>query len=194
MKNSRVKEDIIMVIIISLIGFCIENLWMLSRNSLIDNRNMYLPFLLGYGLFVILIYYLIGIPNKIFNKYDFSVPTSFFIYMVICFILVSVGEIMLGTFIEKTGDFYYWDYTSIPLHFTRYSSVPTSIGFALGITLFMGYVYVPLKNKIIKLSKYIPTFLVVIAFIILLIDFNVSFKNMYTNNGNNIIWTIVFKK
>lgn len=64
MKQITIKEDIIMVIIIAFIGFCFEDLWMLFRYSVIDNRNMYLPFLLGYGLFVVLIYYLIGTPKK----------------------------------------------------------------------------------------------------------------------------------
>lgn len=183
-----------MVIVISFIGFCFENLWMLFRYSLIDNRNMYLPFLLGYGLFVVDIYYLIGLPRKLFNKYTLSISTNYVIYMVICFILVSIGEILLGTYVEKTGNFYYWDYTSIPMHLTRYTSVPTSIGFSLVITLFMNYVYIPLENKIKKISKSIPAFIVLFIFGMLLIDLNVSFKNMYSNNGRNIIWTVNIKK
>ena len=194
MKSLKFKENIIMVIVISFIGFCFENLWMLFRYSLIDNRNMYLPFLLGYGLFVVDIYYLIGLSRKLFNKYTLSISTNYVIYMVICFILVSIGEILLGTYVEKTGNFYYWDYTSIPMHLTRYTSVPTSIGFSLVITLFMNYVYIPLENKIKKISKSIPTFIVLFIFGILLIDLNVSFKNMYSNNGRNIIWTVNIKK
>ena len=56
MDKDNIKEDIIMVIIISFFGFVFEDLWMLFRYSLIDTRNMYLPFLLGYGLFVVDIY------------------------------------------------------------------------------------------------------------------------------------------
>ena len=194
MKNVKIKEDIIMVIIISFIGFCIENFYMLFKNSVIDNRNMYLPFLLGYGLFAVAIYYMIGTPKKVFNKYELRIPKNYLMYIFICFILVSVGEIVLGIFVEKTGNFYYWDYTNIPMHFTRYTSVPTSIGFSLAITLFMGYIYIPLVNKIKKSAKYIPTFLVVCVFIVLVIDLNISFKNMYLNNGKNSVWSISIKK
>lgn len=194
MKGLKFKENIIMIIVISFIGFCFEDLWMLFRYSLIDNRNMYLPFLLGYGLFIVAIYYMIGVPKKLFNKYELSVPISYVIYIVLSFILVSIGEILLGTFVEKTGHFYYWNYSSIPMHFTRYTSVPTSIGFALAITLFMNYIYIPLENKMKKISKKIPTFIVLFVFIILIIDLNISFKNMCLNDGSNSIWTININK
>ena len=194
MKQINIKEDIIMVIIISFIGFCFEDLWMLLRYSVIDNRNMFLPFLLGYGLFVVFIYYLIGIPKKLFNKYESNISINYIIYIILCFMIVSVGEILLGTFVEWTANFYYWDYSSIPMHFTKYTSLPTSLGFALVITIFMNYVYEPLQNKIKNKSKEISMIFVLFIFILLIIDLNVSFKNMYINNGKNIIWSINLKK
>lgn len=194
MKNVKIKEDIIMIIITSFIGFCIENFYMLFKNSVIDNRNMYLPFLLGYGLFAVAFYYIIGTPKKIFNKYELKTPKNFLVYMLICFIIVSAGEIILGTFVEKTGHFYYWDYTGLPMHFTRYASVLTSIGFSLAITLFMAYLYIPLENKVKKISKHVPMFFTIFIFIVLVIDMTVSFKNMYINGGKNSVWKINIKK
>ena len=183
-----------MVIIISFIGFNIENMWMLYRHLIIDNRNMFLPFLLGYGLFIVVLYYLIGTPKDLANRHEIDVKSSYLMYLVICFTLVSIGEILLGTFVEKTGHFYYWNYSSIPLHMTRYTSIPTSIGFAIIITLFMNYIYEPLNNHVKKISKKLPISLVVLAFIVLLLDMNISFKNMYMNKGNNTIWCINLKK
>ena len=194
MNKLKIKEDIIMVIIISFIGYCFENILMLLRYSVLDNRNMFLPFLLGYGLFVVAIYHLIGLPKKLFNKYDSSISTNFIIYLIICFVLVSIGEIILGSYVEHIGHFYYWDYTSIPMHFTRYTSVPTSLGFSLIITLFMCFVFLPLQNRVEKKAKKIPLFVLLFAFIILLIDLNVSFKRMKLNEGHNTIWSINVKK
>lgn len=194
MKKVNIKEDIIMIIIISFVGFFIENMWMLYRHLIIDNRNMFLPFLLGYGLFIIVLYYLIGTPKDLHNKYSIDIKSSCLMYLVICFTLVSIGEILLGTFVEKTGHFYYWNYSSIPLHMTRYTSIPTSIGFAIIITLFMNYIYEPLNNYVKSISKKLPTFLVIIVFTILLLDMNISFKNMYMNKGQNLLWSIDFKK
>ena len=42
----------IMVAVISFLGFCLENLWLAATKGFIDNRNMHLPFLMGYGVFV----------------------------------------------------------------------------------------------------------------------------------------------
>lgn len=194
MRVKGIKEDSIMIMIISFLGFIVEELWMLFRYSIIDNRNMLFPFLLGYGLFVVVLYHIIGIPKKILNKYKFDKTKSFIVYMIICFFLVSFGEILLGIFVEKTGHFYYWDYSSIPLHFTKYTSVPTSLGFALIITLFMNYAYVPLLKRIKKNDKKISAFVIGVIMLLLVIDFNVSFKNMYSNNGKNDLWSINFKK
>ena len=194
MNKKSIKEDIIMVTVISFIGFCFEELWMLINFSVLDNRNMFLPFLLGYGLFVVLLYYLIGLPNNIFNKYDFGSLKNVLLYFLLSFLLVSIGEILLGTFVEKTGNFYYWNYINIPMHVTRYTSVPTSLGFALVITIFMNHMYLPLLNKVKKVSKKIPTFIVIFIFLLLIMDLNVSFKNMYHNKGNNNVWKIEFKK
>ena len=193
MRIDDLKTDIIMTTIISFIGFCVEDIWMIFRHGVLDNRNMYLPFLLGYGLFIIVLYYIIGTPKKLFNKYEINKVLGFVIYMLICIIIVSLGELLLGIFIEKTGGYSYWDYSSIPLHITKYTSVPTSIGFSLIITLFMNYIFEPLRNKIKNNVKQIPMIILIFVAIILISDFYFSFKTMYTSNGRNLIWQINFK-
>lgn len=194
MKRGKLKVDIIMVILISFFGFCFENIWMLFRHSLVDNRNMFLPFLLGYGLFVVALYHIFGVPDRILNKYKINSPVRYVIYMAIIFVLVSVGEIALGFFVEWVCGFHYWDYTSIPLHLTRYTSIPTSIGFALVISLFMGYAFIPLQKMIKKKSKKVPILILVFILAILIIDMNFSFKKMKVNKGHNRIWAFVVKK
>ena len=193
MKSKILKTDIMMVIILSFIGFCFEDIWMIFRHGILDNRNMYLPFLLGYGLFVVALYYIIGTPNKIFSKVKLKKPWSIIIYFSVCFLLVSVGELLLGLFVEKTGGYSYWDYSTIPLHITKYTSIPTSIGFALIITIFMDFIYIPLRNKIEKLSDKVPLIIVIIMLIALIVDFFISSKTMYTNNGNNTLWLFKFR-
>lgn len=191
MKTNNLKTDIVMVAIVSFIGFCFEDIWMIFRHGVLDNRNMYLPFLLGYGIFIIALYYIFGTPKKIFNKYEFK--GSIIVYYILCFLLVSIGELLLGLFVEKTGGYSYWDYSSIPLHITKYTSVPTSIGFSLVITLFMNYVFIPLRNKVEKIVSKIPLPVILLILLLLIIDFFISFKTMYTNNGKNTLWKIHFR-
>ena len=193
MKLTRLKTDIIMLTIVSFIGFCFEDIWMIFRHGILDNRNMYLPFLLGYGIFIIALYYILGTPSKLFNKYELKRPKSTIIYFLICVVLVSIGELLLGLFVEKTGGYSYWDYSTIPLHITKYTSIPTSIGFAIIITIFMDFIFIPLRNKIEKIANKIPFIIVLLMLIALIVDFIISFKTMYTNNGKNTLWLFNFR-
>lgn len=45
-------------------------------------------------------------------------------------VAVSVGEVLLGTIVERLCGIEYWNYASLPMHVTKYTSVPTSAGFA----------------------------------------------------------------
>lgn len=193
MKKNNLKTDIIMLAIASFIGFCFEDTWMVFRHGILDNRNMFLPCLLGYGIFLIALYYVLGTPNNLCNRIKLKRPYSTIIYYLICVILVCIGELLLGLFVEKTGGFSYWDYSTIPLHITKYTSIPTSLGFALVITLFMDFVFIPLRKNIERIAKKIPLSIVIVILGLLLIDFIVSFSIMYTHNGSNLLWIIHFR-
>ena len=81
-----VYDYIALVIVVSFLGFCLENIWLLFRNGQIDNRNMNLPFLIGYGAAILIIYFLLGIPQK----------GKVWLFFLATFLIVSVGEILLG--------------------------------------------------------------------------------------------------
>ena len=193
MKSNTIKTDIIMLTIISFIGFCFEDIWMIFRHGVLDNRNMYLPFLFGYGLLILVLYYIFGTPKNLFNKYKIKGFKKYIIYFLISMVIVSIGELLLGICVEKFLGYSYWNYSTIPLHITKYTSIPTSIGFALVITLFMNYIFEPLRNKISKKVDKIPLIIVLLMLIVLLIDFFISFKTMYDNVGRNIVWQIRFR-
>ena len=104
------EQLLAMVIVVSFLGFCLENVWILFRHGFIDNRNMRLPFLTGYGLTVLGFYELADIPTEE-NQRE---------YFAFAFLIVSAGEIAMGKVTEWAMHIYYWDYSSIPLHITRY--------------------------------------------------------------------------
>lgn len=169
-----------MIIIISFLGFCLENIWMLFRKGYIDNRNMNLPFLLGYGLLVTGLFIVIGIPPR----------GGLVRYFLLCFVIVSVGEIILGTAVEKLCGIHYWDYSSLPLHITRYTSVFTSIGFALIITCFMNYCFTPLMGFIDRYMS-MPVMIITAAILILMAaDFLYSFRYMILNSSYYEVWKL----
>jgi uncharacterized membrane protein len=189
-----------MLILASFIGFVVENLFKLFKSGYVDNRFMFLPFLFGYGFFVIAIGILIGTPQNMFplakRRPNLRRPWNYFVYFIIISVLVSVGELALGFAVEKIGGFHYWDYSNLPLNFTRYTSLPTSLGFGFIITLFMGFVYTPamrfFEGKMSCRKWRIAT---VIVFALLAADLIASFAVMIYRKARIPLWRIhVFKK
>jgi uncharacterized membrane protein len=184
-----------MILLASFIGYVVENIFKLLMNGYIDNRYMFLPFLLGYGLFIAVIGVLIGTPQNLFplsrTSLTVSKPLAYFVYFIISGVLVSAGELILGFVVERIGGFSYWDYSSLPLNFTKYTSLPTSLGFGLIITLFMGFVHDPAmrffeKKKEARVWKIIS----VAAIFLLLLDFIVSFAVMISTGKRMLIWRL----
>lgn len=124
------------ITIISFLGYCVENIWLALTQQYIDNRNMFFPFLLGYGLTVVGIYLIFGTPKKWLKKRTASKALVYLAYFALMIVIVSIGEIILGKAVEYFCGFAYWNYEKVPFHFTKYTSVPTSMGFA-GIIEFL---------------------------------------------------------
>lgn len=179
-KTYSLPELFAMAALVSLLGFLTENTWMLIRSGFIDNRNMNLPFLLGYGLAVVGMYLLIGTPKK----------GHYVLYFTLVFLFVSLGEILLGFTVEKVCGFYYWDYTNLPMHLTRYTSFFTSLGFSTIITLFMHYCYEPLMEFFHKKMTPRAKRVAVIVFVLLLLDMFYSFHLMKQAQDINRAWKI----
>lgn len=180
---------ILMISFVSFLGWIVENIWLLFTKGYMDNRNMHLPFLLGYGLYIIAFYAILGIPSHcILLKRLNSRKKIYFVYFLITFVAVSVGELILGHLVEHFFHFEYWNYTKIPFHFTKYTSLPTSAAFALGITFFMDKCFMPLMNFLRRIPATIGIPLATILLYAMMIDFFISFKIFYKKQGPNKIW------
>ena len=148
MKTAEIFALCMVIAVVSFLGFLVENIWLAATKGFIDNRNMCLPFLIGYGLAIVAIYLMFGVPEaivlfgkKLVIKRSFAKKIVYFLLIMLC---VCLGEIILGKLVEHVCHFYWWDYTRLPLHITRYTSIPTSMAFSLLIIIFMDYMFVPL--------------------------------------------------
>ena len=179
-------------------GFCVENVFIGLSHGFIDNRNMILPFLLGYGLSIFAFYSLFGTPVEPLyfkEKIHFKTKWGSTLYcFLIAFLGVSIGEILVGYATEWTCDIIWWNYTAIPLHLTRYTSVPTSLGFALLITIFMKYCFTPLMNAFSKIHSKVLSSVAVALIIILSIDTLNSAIYMFRMNNTLHLWRIEVKE
>lgn len=197
MKETHILALCMIAAVISFLGFVVENVWLTATKGYIDNRNMCFPFLLGYGIAILLIYIILGTPKKlwlfgkvILIKNKLIKTLLYFLGVMIC---VSVGEIVIGTFVEKTCHFCWWDYTQLPLHITQYTSIPTSAMFSSLITFFMDYFFVPLFHYFSAWNYNTLHSVASILCAITIGDFLYNSYKMYKTNGPVIRWTRITK-
>ncbi len=175
-------------------GFCFENIFVAITEGYIDNRNMVLPFLLGYGIAMAAVYLICGTPSAprflgiSFRQRNKLLNTLY--YFTVVFLVVSVGELCIGTFVERVCDVTWWDYSEIPLNFTKFTSVPTSIGFTALMMIFIQFLYAPLYGRFKKINKKILYPTAVIFTVLLIADCVFSGVRMYLTNDFMIIWRI----
>lgn len=192
--NKKMSATVMVMVVVSLLGFCIENIWIAATQGVINNRNMLLPFLWGYGLAILAIYLLFGTPNepKLFTHglslSSEAAKTSY--YFLISFLCVCVGEIILGYTIELGCDIIWWDYTPLPLHITRYTSVPTSAAFATLITVFMKHFFLPMRGAFERINSNVLMWISVFFVIILSLDMVNSLIYMINNHDTMHVWSV----
>lgn len=194
MKTANILALCMVMTVISFLGFLVENIWLALTKGYMDNRNMCLPFLIGYGIAILLIYMILGTPKKlwIFGRVlgirsKAAKMILYFLGVVLC---ICVGEVLLGSFVEKVCHFRWWDYSELPLHITRYTSIPTSAMFSLLITTFMQVFFVPLY-KLFLGWDYVKLVVMTVTFGILMIgDFVYNAYKMYKTQGLIQRWKI----
>lgn len=194
MKTTEIFALCLIVTIVSFLGFVVENVWLAITKGFMDNRNMCLPFLIGYGLAMVAIYFILGTPTefallgkKLKIKSRYAKLILYFLAVMVC---VSVGEVVLGTIVEKTCHIYWWDYTRLPLHITRYTSIPTSMAFSMLITTFMHKFFMPMYEFFQKLDYNDLQVLAGSFMTLMTVDFIHNAVRIYRDKEMRSIWKI----
>ncbi len=148
MTLNKLTALFLIIAIVSFLGFCVENIWLSITKGYMDNRNMRLPFLIGYGLAMVAIFGIFGTPQSPrFFHIPIAIQNTYLrtaCYFCIACLCVMVREIALGTVVEKATGIVWWNYSRLPLHITKYTSIPTTLAFGTLITTFMGCFFSPL--------------------------------------------------
>ena len=195
--NTKNLALIMIVIIVSFLGFCVENIFIAYDDGIINNRNMVFPFMLGYGLAVLTLYLIFGTPEAprfLKNNLNLSSFMGVTYYFVVSFLAVSIGEIILGYFIEWSCDIVWWNYSDLPLHITKYTSIPTSCIFASLITIFMKFFFSPLVSAFMKMNPRVLAILSISVIVIISIDFIHSGIYMFKHHETLKLWRFDFSK
>lgn len=181
----------IMAAVVSFLGFVVENIWLAMTKGYINNRNMNAPFLLGYGLLMLFMYFTFGTPYELrgFQKVKSKI-IKYILYFLCAFIVVCIGEIVLGVVVEHICRIEYWNYSNIPLHITKYTSIPTSTAFAMMITVFMGKIFPVLMEWITRVNAQWIKVICIVLWAIMFFDFIVSFWYMIKGKKFYLKWKI----
>ncbi len=194
MKRKNIYIWCLIIGVISFCGFVIENIWLSAVHGCINNRNMIFPFLLGYGLAIFAIYMLFGTPTvPKLGKLRMDTGHVFLnilIFFGLAFVCVSVGELGLGLLVEKTCGFKWWNYARLPLHFTQYTSVPTSAAFAILIIIFLQFVIKPLCRLFGKMNERVLTAVAYVWLGLMVFDFLHSAIYMLVTHDTLRLWQI----
>ena len=83
---------------------------------------------------------------------------------------------------------------AIPLHIGKYTSVFTSIGFGMMITIFMNHIFPYLFSRALAVNDVLIESLVYVLFVLLVVDFIHEAKYMIKNKHINKIWKVDIKE
>ena len=181
----------------SFLGFVVEDIWLMIVRGYINNRNMYLPFLLGYGLAVFGVWLFFGTPMDTCGI--IRAPEAFTgwkraaCYIFYVFVFVCLAEIILGYSVRQSCEIDYWNYENLPLHITRYTSVFTSLGFSAIISLFMHFVFGRVMSWISRHRSPLSEKVGIALLAVLVIDYFLSFGYMVVNNSFHLVWKIIIR-
>ncbi len=194
MDRRKIRGLCLIAIVVSFLGFWVENIWIAATKGYINNRSMILPFLLGYGLATVALWCMFGTPTqpRLFGI-DLTFQNravQFALYYLLLCLCVTVGEILLGTAMEFFCGIKWWDYSNLPLNITKYTTVPTSLGFGFLIFVFMRFIFEPLLSLFSKLSHPILDWVTGIAIICLTADMIRNIIWMYHNHKTFKFWKI----
>ena len=178
----RIRFDwMMMLIMLSLLGFLTENVWSYLATGFIGNRGFFTPFLLVYGLIILIIYIVLGTPTTR------TLP----LYMIGVFVIFTACEIGYGYGFEALFGYRPWDVSELPLAFTPYACLPISLGFAALIGLFMNVHFTVVLNWFDRLSK--KTILRVLAVFLLLVivgDYIFGIVQGVSQGQRMVLWTL----
>ena len=114
-------------------------------------------------------------------------------YFLCSFAVVCVGEIVLGIVVEALCHIEYWNYSNIPMHITKYTSIPTSTAFAAMITILMGNVFPVLMDWICRINTQWAKIICAVLWIVMVADFFISFGHMIKAKNFYLKWKIFLR-
>ncbi len=156
--SARAACVFLLMLFTALLGWVAENAVKLISSGTMDNRFHFLPFIFPYGLAFLAMHIILGDTDdigicgrKLFKKRTLKTKlASNLIYIsVVCF-FVFVGELGVGNIYELATGASLWDYSSQPLHLTKYVCLSSALGYGFGAYFIMKVMFYPLLRLLLN--------------------------------------------
>ncbi|MCD8372484.1 MAG: putative ABC transporter permease [Clostridia bacterium] len=188
------------MIAFSFFGFLAENIARMATKHIFDCRHQLLPFLFAYGIALFAMLLILGTPDemRIFNKRIFAKKglkyrvLSHITYFAIIFAFVFLGEIAVGEFYEACTGVILWDYSDIPLHVTKYTSVISGAAYGGGAYLIMAFGFKPMMKLIQKIGRKTAIILNCTLGVAIVIDFIIMVVTVFVTGAAPEYWSVQF--
>lgn len=189
--------------IVAFAGFVIENVFRLFCIGVIDDRHRLFPFIAEYGIAYFAIFLLFGTPKnmRIFTKKititaKNKKAAAFLqtaLYFLIVFLCIGLGEITVGLTVEKTMGIKGWNFSNIPLHITRYTSIPTDFAYTSAFTVFMHLFFDKMTDALSEISPKVLKILAIVLTTTILLDSLIMLCHGMMHNKYPSYWRIVLQ-
>ncbi|MCD7729166.1 MAG: putative ABC transporter permease [Clostridia bacterium] len=188
------------MIAFSFFGFIGENIARMVTKHIFDCRHQLLPFLFAYGIALLAIHILLGTPGemRIFSKRIFTKEglkykiLSHVTYFATLFAFILVGEIAVGEFYEVCTGVVLWDYSDVPLHITKYTSVISGLLYGGGVYLIMAFAFKPMMRLIQKMGRKAATIVDCTLGVAIVADFILMVIIVFVTGSAPVYWSISF--
>ena len=195
-----VRYFIVGMIVFAFFGFCAENAGRMVTKHIFDCRHQLLPFLFAYGIALLAVYVLMGTPDDLrFFKFRFfknkNLKTkilSHVIYFSVIFVFLLGGEIAVGMLYEKLAGVILWDYSNIPTHITRYTSIITTLLYGGGVYLLMAFAFKPMMKLIMKMGTKAAMIVDCTLGVAIVIDFLVMLIITFATGSAPEYWSVAW--
>ncbi len=192
----RAASLCLVIALVSFCGYLVETIFVALTLGYIDNRNMMLPFLFGYGLGMAGIWGAFGTPTEPrffgIRVRPAKMGLRVLYYAAVVFLFVSLGEALFGIFVEEVFHITWWDYSGIPLHVTKFTSVPTGLGFTALIMGFIHFAFERLLGLFSRMNRTLLSTLAVVLMVALCVDFIASGVQMYLTEDFVVYWRLTW--
>lgn len=117
---------------------------------------------------------------------------SHVIYFAVIFVFILGGEIAVGTIYEEFAGVILWDYSNIPTHITRYTSIITTLLYGGGVYLLMAFAFKPMMRLIMKMGTKAATIVDCTLGIAIVLDFIATIVIMFVTGSAPEYWSVAW--